>query len=871
MSVSPPPTPGLQNSFDDNTDDLLHLLTDSWDSPLKNNITDSKWTHDYLTKLTSLPLDELVHEPAALREEQAKAKSDAQKLAFRDYPSFLHAQICRHEAEETLDGLHVHLGEFLSSVPELQQACQEFADHAKDLKEERGKITSVLEHQNVLTDLLEIPQLMETCVWNGYYSEAMDLASHVRLLQVRYPLSVIKSIQRQVQASTDLMLVQLISHLRKPIRLAAAMNVVGFLRRMDVFGSETELRMVFLRCRHDFLQQRLVRVKRDMSEDTRQRSADAFEYLKRFVDVMREQMFEIGTQYISIFSNEQDSLLSDYMVHIIGSIKSALHTYLPMIEDISAVASLLTQLQYCGMSLGRIGLDFRHVFVHSFEEAVQPVILKWIDAATEDLAKRIIKSTEEASAPSTWMSSKIVSQSGGQSTNEVRRHAFQPPMLLVGYPSLAIFTNGILSAFNALRLLPALSLYIPIQNHLDACFLEIGNALKQYADQAVIHIPDEITYLQSFSAAYVRCCVPYLKSCLIDGIYCDLSVPYVPGDDLELLLLDYLPVVKKDQEISKLEDTKLDQKLENSSVNEKELCDLPQEAVSKLITPNEGSEMQASTTPALEEPVDQDPISKNISQDDDEAKNNIIDNQSVEPTAENVEDVVEKIEEVVTSEGKEDNVEQNVNVDEEIVKREAQDAIEDVIEPAVEEAVDVAENSVEEITEKNADSLADEREVEETTENAIDKLTDEKTIENTIAEEAKEVEVKILEAVEKVVEEAVEEAVEGALEEAIEKNSVIKEKINMPNEKEDEKEAPVTEPILEDSSVEYINKTEEPSTVGNVQDNTSHAELAEKNTNIPETTASTEHMDEKEESVKISPEKKASKKSKKQKGKKGKR
>ncbi|KAI8078471.1 oligomeric Golgi complex subunit 8 [Thamnidium elegans] len=360
MSVSPPPTPGLQNSFDDNTDDLLHLLTDSWNNPLKDNISDSKWTRDYLTKLTSLPLDELVHEPAALREEQAKAKSDAQKLAFRDYPSFLHAQTCRHEAEETLDGLHVHLGEFLSSVPELQQACQEFADHAKDLKEERGKITSVLEHQNVLTDLLEIPQLMETCVWNGYYSEAMDLASHVRLLQVRYPLSVIKSIQQQVQASSDLMLVQLISHLRKPIRLAAAMNVVGFLRRMDVFGSETELRMIFLRCRHDFLQQRLVRVKRDISEDARQRSVDAFEYLKRFVDVMREQMFEIGTQYISIFSNEQGSLLSDYMVHIIGLIKSALHTYLPMIEDISALASLLTQLQYCGMSLGRIGLDFRH-------------------------------------------------------------------------------------------------------------------------------------------------------------------------------------------------------------------------------------------------------------------------------------------------------------------------------------------------------------------------------------------------------------------------------------------------------------------------------------------------------------------------------
>ncbi|CAO3648551.1 unnamed protein product [Mucor fragilis] len=555
-------------SFEDSNDELLKLITDSWDTPLKNTIETSKWTRDYLTKLTSLPLDSLLHEPTELREEQAKAKRDAQQLAFRDYPCFLHAQTCRHQVEETLDGLDVHLGELLSSVPELREACEIFSQQAKEIKEERAKITRVLEHQNVLTDLLEIPQLMETCVWNGYYSEAMDLASHVRLLQVRYPLSTVKSIHQQVQSSSDLMLVQLISHLRKPIRLAAAMNVVGFLRRMDVFDSETELRMVFLRCRHDFLQQRLARIKRDMSEESRQRSSDAFEYLKKFIDVMREQMFEIGTQYISVFSNEQGTLLSDYMVHVIELIKTALDTYLPMIEDTSALTSLLTQLQYCGMSLGRIGLDFRHIFVHSFEEAVQPMILRWIDSATEDLVQKITKASHESTAPSAWMSSKITSQSSSNDNrDEAKRHAFQPPMLLVSYPSLAIFTNGILSAFNALRLLPAISLYIPIQNHLEACFLEIGTSLRQYCDQAASYTPDEITYLQSYSAAYVRCCLPYLKSCLVDGIYGNLLMPSAADEDMEALLDAYLPVMKKEEEEEKevLDDAASEKNVEGSA------------------------------------------------------------------------------------------------------------------------------------------------------------------------------------------------------------------------------------------------------------------------------------------------------------------
>lgn len=643
-------------TFEDNNDDLLKLLTDSWDTPLKELVETSKWTRDYLTKLTSLPLDSLLHEPTELREEQAKAKRDAQQLAFRDYPCFLHAQTCRHQVEETLDGLDVHLGEFLSSVPELQEACELFSQHAKEIKEERGKITRVLEHQNVLTDLLEIPQLMETCVWNGYYSEAMDLASHVRLLQVRYPLYIIRNIHQQVQSSSDLMLVQLISHLRKPIRLAAAMNVVGFLRRMDVFDSETELRMVFLRCRHDFLQQRLTRLKRDMSEEPRQRSTDAFEHLKKFIDVMREQMFEIGTQYISIFSNEQGTLLSDYMVHVIELIKTTLDTYLPMIEDTSALASLLTQLQYCGMSLGRIGLDFRHVFVHSFEEAVQPMILRWIDNATEDLVQKTSKAAHESTAPSAWMSSKIVSQNNSNTVSnrdEVKRHAFQPPMLLVGYPSLAIFTNGILSAFNALRLLPAISLYASIQNHLEACFLEIGTALRQYCDQAASYMPDELTYLQSYSAAYVRCCLPYLKSCLVDGIYGNLLMPSTADEDMEALLVAYLPIMKKEEEEE--EEEVLD---ENVPENDNENKSTENEAgLNETDEATENEEVKNKTVAVVDIDDDdddktsekQETIVDNIAQTTEEQSEIV----NTEATTENKDDLAEKV--------KEDTPEQSVS------------------------------------------------------------------------------------------------------------------------------------------------------------------------------------------------------------------
>ncbi|KAI8997565.1 Dor1-like family-domain-containing protein [Pilobolus umbonatus] len=514
-------------------DDLLTLINSSWEDK-KQSIDDTQWTRDYLEHLTSLPLNQLLKEPQQLQAEEDNTKEEAQKLAFTEYPSFIRAQQCKEEVEVILSSLDTQLKDFITATSDLEDACQIFEQESAVIKEERSKITRVLEYQYVLTDLLEIPQLMETCVWNGYYSEAMELASHVRLLLVRNPLPIVKTIQEQVQTSSDLMFIQLISHLRKPIRLAAAINVVGFLRRMDVFRSEIELRMVFLRCKHDYVQQKILRIKRDLSEDRHQRSLDTSEYLKQYIDIMREQMFETGTQYMSIFSNDQGTLLSDYMIHLIRSMKDILTSYLPNIDDTSALNSLLTQLQYCGMSLGRIGLDFRHLFVDLFEDAIKPIILQWIGDATEELLSVISNATTECLAPSSWMASKTVYQKDINHLDDTRRNTFQPPMLLVIYPSLALFTNGVLSAFNALRLLPAISIYEPIKKHLNECFLSINTALEQYSDITRINTPDELTYIQSYKIVFDKCCAPYLESCLSDGIYGNYSIsPSIEDRDMD--------------------------------------------------------------------------------------------------------------------------------------------------------------------------------------------------------------------------------------------------------------------------------------------------------------------------------------------------
>ena len=307
---------------------------------------------------------------------------------------------------------------------------------------DRRKRTMLLS-RNVdrVSDILDLPTLLSSTVSASQsassssgsntatsYSSALDLHAHVKRLNALYPHSkLVSNISKQAEAEIENLTTILITTLQSPsLKLAGAMRTIGWLRRVapdladdgrpstraaatsaksfDVAATSASedgaLGSVFLVCRLHTLRNTLNALEplRDLADQETSRrkqginskllkqqvsasarGSQSERYVKRYIEIFREQSFNIISMYKSIFpsglptseseaadslNTKNDSLLplpsplATFALHLVDMLTDMLKEYMPNVTDKQARESLLTQVLYCAGSLGRLGADF---------------------------------------------------------------------------------------------------------------------------------------------------------------------------------------------------------------------------------------------------------------------------------------------------------------------------------------------------------------------------------------------------------------------------------------------------------------------------------------------------------------------------------
>ena len=299
---------------------------------------------------------------------------------------------------------------------------------ATQLSRNVDKISDILELPTLLASVISSAST-STSASGTNFSTALDLFAHIKRLSMLHPNSaIVKSVLVEAEEAMKDMTSNLITSLRgQNIRLAAAIRTIGWLRRVapelsspisstsksgltsaaaaapttdeGVFGS------LFLTARLANLLNMLEALSplRDLADQETSRrlsqpsttaskpplqvvrkfsSSSAYSstagqqterYLKRYIEIFREQSFATVSMYRNVFpppthdssASDLPSLLfplppalSTFPLHLVNLLTSTLKAYLPNITDPTARESLLTQVLYAAGSLGRLGADF---------------------------------------------------------------------------------------------------------------------------------------------------------------------------------------------------------------------------------------------------------------------------------------------------------------------------------------------------------------------------------------------------------------------------------------------------------------------------------------------------------------------------------
>ncbi|CAG9460795.1 unnamed protein product [Pedinophyceae sp. YPF-701] len=412
---------------------------------------------------------------AQLQGEKESIERQMVELAERNSKAFTEATRCSRDAHRELAVAEEKLTKLQSTLQGLRRESRVLMDKGGDVREKLEALSQLGAVGDHAQDLVDVPQIQEACAAGEAYDEALDLMAYInKLAIVRSEISLVRQLHAASRQQAERLQERVLARLAGPLQLAECLRMVALLRRLSPSGPHSaggDLRSTFLACRGRWLDQVIREI------DT---SAGDYEYLRRLTDAHRLHLFDIAMQYRAVFPDQPaaqqrapagsaaapasaalQAWAHDRVLHFL----SAFEARLPGVKDGASLASLLDHAMYCGVSLGRVGLDFRPLLEPMFAARALVLFTDLADAAVLASQQQVQTQAWGAALPSTGSAGLAAHAAQGAPARKGAAEsvppdapAAQPPREVLSFPFLASLTNGVLGALNELRQVPVVAL-----------------------------------------------------------------------------------------------------------------------------------------------------------------------------------------------------------------------------------------------------------------------------------------------------------------------------------------------------------------------------------------------------------------------------
>lgn len=131
-------------------------------------------------------MDQIKKEESHLADETKAIVEQTQDLAITNYKTFIQTSECSRKIFKEFKETEKKVDSLIEKLPELSAKCEKFITTSSEINASRRLNSLTLRKNAQLLEILELPQLMDTCIREGQYEEALELAAHVQRMGVKH-------------------------------------------------------------------------------------------------------------------------------------------------------------------------------------------------------------------------------------------------------------------------------------------------------------------------------------------------------------------------------------------------------------------------------------------------------------------------------------------------------------------------------------------------------------------------------------------------------------------------------------------------------------------------------------------------------------